>query len=369
MVFSDRTESRTKLEMKGGKIRGQGTYGCVFQPSLLCRGIDSDKSDPNKVGKITSIDDAKNELSIAKYIHTLPESSKYVIVADPKSCVPISKLKQKDPDLKYCDFSKDIPLEKTIQIIMPWGGKPLNQMNLNPKSFDIFRFAEQLLEIGGFLILNDICHMDLWGQNILFDKQNTPRLIDFGFSFRPSQLTFSDLKSRWRQISTDHDTETPEVTLMLGSLSELSIPNLIHSLQKSKPAVLRLAAICGVSPDEWGSELKEWSEQSQSFKERDWVSSWKLYWPGFDAWAIGALLLQLLELELAIPEFNASDAWATRGEIFKEMLKKLCSGHPAYRLDTLEALHMLTNGANPLVSAGSAGSVWVSEKQKKRPHP
>jgi serine/threonine protein kinase len=353
--------------MIGGRIRGQGTYGCVFQPALLCRGITQPSSNLGRVGKITSVEDAQNELSIGHYLHGIPDSSRYTIFAEPDSCTPRPLDKQIDTDIKACEFTRSMPLEKTQQIIMPWGGLPLNRINLSPSTFDFFRFMEELLAAGAFLTLHDVCHMDIWGQNLLFDKDTRPKLIDFGFAFRPSKLTISDLKSRWRVIAVDHDTETPEVTLMLGAFKHISPSIIIKKLEESKPAVQRLAALCDMLPGEWAAQLAQWSNESQSFQQGDWVSCWKLYWPGFDAWALGAVLLQILEIQLAIPEFNSSTQWNERGETVKSVLRGLCCGHPAFRLDAAEALSLFTQTSHPLISAGSVGNAWVSEKSAKRP--
>jgi len=376
--------------MIGGQIRGQGTYGCVFQPALLCRGSDSIEVNPKKVGKVTSVEDARNELSVAKYLQTIPDASKYTIIAESKSCKPRSKSKQVEKDIKQCEFIKDMSLEETTQIIMPWGGVALNMVNLNPRTFDFFRFMEEILAIGAFLVLNDLCHFDIYGQNFLFDSNTKPKLIDFGFAFRPSKLELSDLGARWRMILIDHDTETPEVTLMLGAFKGISPSTLIRELEMGKPVVQRLAVLCDLLPSEWAADLTEWSSESQSFQEGDWLACWKLYWPGFDAWGLGATILQVLEIQMSVPRFAESSEWKKRGETVKAVLRGLCAGHPAFRLDAVEALSLLTNASHPLVSAGSVGdnhnagdaiaaefgsahsagkggAAWISEKQKKRP--
>jgi thiamine kinase-like enzyme len=352
--------------MIGGRILGQGTYGCVFQPSLECRGNKKDK-DENMVGKITSKNDAKNELMIAKILKKIPDSSNYTIIAEVNKCTPRARSRQSEPDIKRCEFSKDVKLENTIQILMPWGGQPLSRVNLHPRRFNLYKFTEDLLSIGTFLVLNDLCHFDIWGQNLLFDKENKPRLIDFGFAFQPSKLEISDIPSRWRIITPDHDTETPEVNLMVASQSQIPITRVIESLRQEKPAVRRLSVFCDISPDEWASELKIWTEESQSFQQREWLRCWKTYWPGFDAWSIGAILLMILEIEMSIPEFVNSDLWKEKSAILKSVLKGLCRAHPVYRLDCVEALSLLTNGNHPLISSGSAGSDWIREKVSYRP--
>jgi len=351
--------------MEGGRIRGKGTYGCVFQPTLKCRGKNKQK-DQSFVGKITSTLDAKNELAISEHLHTIPGFDQYTVVPELESCRPRARSRQNERDLKACDFVKDMPLEKTIQLTMPWGGISLGQLNLHPREFDFFRFMEDFLSIGTFLILNDVCHMDIWGQNVLFTKEEEPRLIDFGFAFRPSQLVLSDLKTRWREIVVDHDTETPEVTLMLGAFNGIEPSSLIYQLAESKPAVRRLAALCGVVPSEWSAQIRQWSQDSQSFQQKDWLNCWKLYWPGFDAWGIGAVLLQILEVQMSFPEFSRSPTWKERGPAVQLVLRGLCCGHPAYRPDAAEALDVLTKGENPLISYGSAGSDWIQKKIQQR---
>ena len=351
--------------MHGGRIRGQGTYGCVFQPALLCRGMDT-MIDGTKVGKITSYEDAENEIRIANHLRKLPDSSLYTILPESKSCVPRARSKQQDKDIKECEFTDTTPLDKTIQLIMPWGGYPLSRINLDPISFNYYTFIENMLAIGTYFILNDVCHFDIWGQNILFDNKTKPRLIDYGFAFQPSKLKQSDLPARWRVIAVDHDTETPEVTLMIGKQHGLEPASLAREVQLSKPAVQRLVTLCDVTPSDWANELVEWSQESQTFQHHNWLGCWKLYWPGFDAWSIGALLLQVLELQIAIPSFSQSAEWKKHGSHVKHIMRGLCRGNPANRIDAAEALSEWTNGAHPLIADGSIGSDWVYEKKRQR---
>ena len=351
--------------MIGGRIRGQGTYGCIFQPALECRGKKMKHLNSTMVGKITSKKDAKNELEIAEVLRKLPDSSNYVILTEAMKCVP--KEKQIDPDVSQCKITKEMEMDEMVQVIMPWGGYPLTRINLDPYVFDYFKFIEELLACGTFLVLNDLCHFDIFANNMLFDTYNKPKLIDFGFTFQPSKFTIKQLANRWRQLLASHDTETPEVTLMIGAHDNMSIEQIIRDLEKEKPAVQRLASLCNVNPVHWGGELYQWSLDSQSFQQHDWVSCWKVYWPGFDAWSIGAVLLEILEIEMSFPAFVKSKSWIEKGPLVKNVLKGLCRAHPAFRIDAAEALSLLTDGKHPLISSGSAGSDWILDKQKTRP--
>ena len=367
MVFSSGMYSRIRIEMlRGGKLKGQGTYGCVFQPALLCRG-ETEKRDKSMVGKITSTLDAKNEIQISEYLHDLEDFDTYTLPVELDKCIPRSLSRQEEEDINKCNFTQGVPLEKSIQLLMPWGGVPLYSINLRPNAFDYFKFTEELLAIGAFLVLNDICHFDLHGANLLFNRKNTPKLIDFGFAFQPSKLTLNTVNSRWRQINVSHNTETPEVTLMIASLDNIPPIEIIRGLQLEKPAVQHLAVYCGVLPSLWGADLLEWIQISQSFQEQDWLNSWKLYWPGFDAWGIGALLLDVLEFQMSFPSFGKSKKWQEHGEITKTVLRGMCCGNPAKRMDAVEALYIFTNGTHPLISAGSVGEEWVKEKKAMRP--
>jgi len=352
--------------MLGGRIRGQGTYGCIFQPALKCRGKKG-KEDPTMVGKITSKEDAKNEIEIASILNKLPEYEKYVIVSTGELCIP--KAKQVEKDLNQCKFISDKPIQDSRQLMMPWGGYPLSRINLDVYVFNFYTFMEDILACGTFLLLNDICHFDLYGQNMLFDSKNKPRLIDFGFSFQPSKIKLGDLPSRWRQLGLDYDTECPEVSLMLGTHSRYPLNYLINTLGKINPVVHRLSIHCNMDIDSWKSELLRWTQESNSFQNHDWLSCWKVYWPGFDAWAIGAVLLQVLEIQSSLPIFLESSSWKEKGSKIKSILLSLCKAHPAQRIDCAEALSLLTDGAHPLISSESAdrrGAEWVSEKKKNR---
>jgi serine/threonine protein kinase len=354
--------------MFGGRILGKGTYGCIYQPALKCRSKKGKVISPNSsyVGKITSKKDAENELAVAKALRKSAGSEQYTVVTEAANCTPRAKSRQVDTNVQKCDLLNDNKLEDTIQLLMPWGGNPLSRINLDPYVFDYFRFCEEILACGAFLVTNNLCHFDIWGQNFLFDRDNKPRLIDFGFTFQPSQIEIGHLIARWRVMAVDHDTESPEVTLMQAITSGIPVDTVIRGLQQEKPAVLRLASFCDVDPREWAEDLAKWTSNSKSFQQNDWLTCWKLYWPGFDAWSIGAVLLQVLEIQLSIPAFAESKKWNEKGNLIKSVLKGLTRANPVNRMDAAEALSALTNGAHPLISYGSAGSEWVLEKKRLR---
>jgi serine/threonine protein kinase len=356
--------------MKGGSIRGEGRYGCVFQPRLKCKDKAMKSSDSQKVGKITQLIDAKNELMIGEYLKSIPNSSTYTVYVEHDSCIPDAASEQSDQDLNKCELIHSTNLKDTVQLTMPWGGYSLSRIDLKPTSFNFFKVFEQILAIGSFILLNDICHFDISVQNILVDSKQTPKLIDFGFSFRGSKLKKEHLKNIWRKYSYDHDVETPEITLVLSANKGVPVEHSINELERQKPAVQRLATLCGVSPSKWGQDLKAWSDSSIHLNKHEWYEIFKIYWPGFDSWSLGAVVLILLEIQLSFQSFITSSEWTERGELVKEVLRGMCNANPIQRLDAAEALHLFTKGSHPLFtsasSSSSAASLWISEKKKNR---
>ena len=96
--------------MLGGRILGQGTYGCVFQPALVCRGKKRNICE-NMVGKITSKRDAKNELEISEILHAIQDFKSYTIPVEKEKCSPRAKSKQTEKDIQECDLSKELDIK------------------------------------------------------------------------------------------------------------------------------------------------------------------------------------------------------------------------------------------------------------------
>jgi thiamine kinase-like enzyme len=355
--------------MLGGRVIDQGTYGCIIQPRLKCRkkrGKTPKKFNDTMLGKITSKGDATRETEIASVLKNIDGSSEYTIISETESCIPLSKSRQDDDSLEKCLFLKDNKLQNLRQVTMPWGGYPLNKINLNPSTFNYFKFCEEILACGAFLVLNDLCHFDIHGKNFLFDNNNKPKLIDFGFTFQPSKLKLENIFERIRELQIDHNTETPEIMLMIGALENTGVNNLINEIQQDKPAVRHLVACCQVNPNEWAKELLDWATNSTYFKERDWLTLWETIWPGFDAWSIGAILLEVLETQLFHVDFVNSVQWKQKEYKIKKILKSLMRASPAERLDAAEALHLISDGLHPLIASGSRGEQWILEKQHRR---
>lgn len=187
---------------KGGALIGQGTFGCVFKPHLLCNGK-QDFKDRKHVSKLIVMrreDDYRlnNELEIGQLIL---KSNKYNKYFSPIiSTCPINFKDIDDKDKYNCNSANKYMDNKMILAKL----KKVNGTNMidtidNIRGteavyifFDIYKDA---LEGIKFLTQKKIIHYDIKWDNLLYDtKVKRGILIDFGLSFQIKYLKFDSLK-------------------------------------------------------------------------------------------------------------------------------------------------------------------------------
>lgn len=183
-------------EQNGGKPKelkliNSGAFGCIYSPTLTCKGNVGSTKYITKIQK--SERSIIHELRISKKVRNI---GGYVRFFAPvlKSCeVKITKDRVKD--LKKCEvFEKDSEkkLEGSTYISMKTryvGDKDLRAYifsNLNSDAFlhELWRTHAHILKGIQRLFKNKIVHYDLKYNNIIFDDdRNEPIIIDFGQSW------------------------------------------------------------------------------------------------------------------------------------------------------------------------------------------
>ena len=143
--------------MLGGRILGQGLYGCVFTTPFSCAKGSKDakgdsakdaKGDKGPIGQLTKLTnptDAAVELSIGETIRRIPLWRNYFAVAE-SMCVPSNK--QKEKDIRTCKVLHDRPLSEFRVLRMSHAGTPLSEYTLNVREFQVMSFTTHLLEAG-----------------------------------------------------------------------------------------------------------------------------------------------------------------------------------------------------------------------------
>ena len=161
--------------MLGGKILGEGTYGCVFHPPIKCSGESRRRSGVGKI--VRNIYDANEEINIAKQIRKIDPKGKFTNPMINDCMIKKSNITKKDEDNILCGATSTLNDDKTYkQIIYKYKGQDL----LSTDNTDFMRYSNL---INGLKILQQhkICHRDIKEENILSLK-NKYIYIDFGLT-------------------------------------------------------------------------------------------------------------------------------------------------------------------------------------------
>lgn len=345
--------------MFGGTVIGEGTYGCAVNPPFLCRGqARNERKDGKKIGKITSNTDAYTEIEISRHLRKMPLWKNYFILVDLEQCVPIEKGHTRD--WKDCTITGDMDPKHLSQVTSDYGGTSMGSMNFAYGEFDFFHFMNHILEAGTVLALQGVSHYDIHRSNILIDESDVPRFLDFGMAFQAQNIDMKTLDDRWKLYDPMFDSEPPEITIITGLRKNMPLGTLINDCVNKKPVLREVDVILDIPKSQMVEELHTFFQKSKSVKTRDWVRFFKTYWPLFDSFALGAILLNVLKIQLTWPEFIRSEEWQKNETTVYTILEKMLKVSPSDRYDCVEALALL-NPRSALLSES-----WLSARKAQR---
>ncbi len=320
----------------GGKIIGKGSYGCAFDPPLKCADGAEKSHTGRKVGKMTSKSEALKENYITSILKQIPNAQKYYsILLD--TCALKPRAEQTETDLRKCDVLVRKPYARFVQLIMPYSGQSIHFFNKEIKSgaIDFFLFGRHFLEASTLLLTRGLVHYDLHKGNILANDINTPIIIDFGLSWQVNLLP----KIAWDLASHNYEPEyaqySPELSIPEALNSGLPLDDRLFREILEKKRVSKMAErLLGVSLEKAVTELGAFVNDSISIKERNWLKFYQTYWPKFDAWSVGRILLEIYYALTSGRGYKASAKDAT----YARVLRGLCSSSPKKRLNAAQAL-------------------------------
>lgn len=322
--------------LSGGSLIGQGTYGCIFDPPLKCE----DKTiqvQTDHLGKATFPVDFMIESEAGKALRDLKVP--YFILPDYKSaCVVNTRSSENTKDCRVMQKKKEE--DKMIQFTMPYGGSTLYSRITDKSDIDFFSAMIQLLEAGAYLIGASYVHFDISVNNAVINDKGHISLIDFGQSFSPAELNEDTLKLRMKVFHPPYEAEAPELTILYGLTDKRPISDTIPIIMKQKRVFANADSMIGLRMARQQADLREFFQNSRSIRNGDWLGFFKLYWPTFDSWSIGVILLNVLRPQLFRKEFVESENWKLRGPLVKSILRGLLQTNPRKRIDAVQALKM-----------------------------
>ena len=149
------------MDSKGGKLIGQGNYGCVFNPPLDCFAIKVKDKDKANIGKVFFKEsEFNNEL----------EQTKIIKLFDPKHIFTL-------PIVNHCKIKK------------------VKSKSCNIDNNILYCFLKIIKGIS-VMHLHKYIHGDIKPANILYNKnKNVLKLIDFGFASKANAVYINESNS------------------------------------------------------------------------------------------------------------------------------------------------------------------------------
>ena len=348
--------------MEGGKLIGEGSYGCVFQPPLVCKKKQLPKS---TVGKLTSEDDTRVELEAASILRKIKEHKDYFLIPE-GSCSPRIQEYQTDPDITKCTVTKGHDIRDFKQLSMPYGGVDIYRYSLiNKDHVPFFILMKHLLEAGSLMLLHGFVHHDISARNILVDKFGIARLIDFGQSFNANTISLASIRESWTVLDPEYPTEPPEITFLksLDEFNKYSFEEAVNKIMPQKKILNLIEKLLGTPVKEQINNLAKFFKSSIAFQQQDIVKFWKLYYTGFDSWSIAIVLLTYLNKMLVSYEFVESSEWKLKRILIVDILIKMLDTNPKERIDCVEALSMMDPFNDIYLEYGVE---WVTKRNIQR---
>jgi serine/threonine protein kinase len=187
-------------------VIGEGAYGCIHKPSLVCKGTPI-SSYKNKVSKILKKEDADQELNEYEHIREVDKSQEYYL-GYPEEC-NVANIPTNIRAIEKCTNGKELldKLDELSLLVMNDGGINLqeyaNKMEDAPATLTnktkmerfFIEFHRIICAINMYLD-HDIIHCDMKPQNIVFSESTGKmNIIDFGLTTTQKDLLTQSQKS------------------------------------------------------------------------------------------------------------------------------------------------------------------------------
>ena len=325
--------------MEGGKLLGQGWYGCAVSEPLPCKYPQfipgASENDITKIGRSA---DLREEVMVSNILKEITFARNYFVIIKGQPCQPSIKSLKVEPDLKKCDVVVSKGLDTLSVIRMDYGGVALHTYRFRPTTFDLFTFGTRLLEAATILVTHGIVHCDLHQGNILIDNYGIPRIIDFGLAIIKKYVSS---KKAADDLTYPYDPtylqQPPELALFHAALERRNVNVTMHDIMQRKKTCNILYMSFGVTKEEQLAELEKFSVESAAFRNLSLEEYWAHYWSKFDAWSIGNTLLFVMN-DLLKVGYDAHPTYKKHKGTMRKVIRGLLAMDPRNRYDAVDAL-------------------------------
>jgi serine/threonine protein kinase len=319
----------------GGRLLGQGVYGCTFDPAPRCANGSVFKQITGlpAVGKITS-EDSADELAVGQAIMALPLAPLYFALPT-KVCKPA--LPVQDPDASTCNVLKES--QEMSMLVMPLAGQPLLKYGMNHS-----RLAEtykkifiHLLEGGVIYQRAGYVHNDIHMANVLVDDKSVARYIDFGLAFKVSDVKTWDDANLGTDFKPQYIFQAPEVHAVRMVKNGIRVIDGVQQLYSQNPEYRQMEHRFPTRKrcdDSLTSLIASFKGSSAEFV--------RTYGSQFDAWRIGLCMWFMWDdlLQSLAFDFKKSDLYK-EADLIRKVMGGLTDFDPRTRLTMAGALKVL----------------------------
>lgn len=185
----------TRRRLRGGTLLGEGGFGCVFSPTLLCKGETVRNS--SRVSKLTSAAIAQKEFTFAQKIRALNKEQRHFLVPD-TMCDLNAAAQQQHEELKTCEeYVTTSPKSDPFNTLLHGtkGGFEIDALlssapDSRKEPLEWTEYVDCFEGLAGFFLgveklhTEGFAHLDITPYNVLVTRSHPYRfhLIDFGLS-------------------------------------------------------------------------------------------------------------------------------------------------------------------------------------------
>lgn len=293
-----------------------------------------------KLDKLIRADEAQKEYIVAKEIQKIPLWRQYFSVPE-SMCTPAPASRQVETDFQDCTILTKTPLGRLRILRSDYAGVPLNQLRIQIATFSFHSFMVHFLEGAALMALFGVVHCDLHSGNVLTDRANVPRIIDFN---RALSINHGDqVLSKMALVYFGNRTliqVAPDWSMLCGRMEGIDKEKIIDDLMENSVWLKKIQSFLGVSATSQRDSLETFYAKSKSAQTGDLELWFKSYWRLIDSWAVGTLLVNTLLKLLLWPSFQTTD-YSRHSTKIKEVLRKMTAVSPLERIDSVQALALL----------------------------